>query len=43
MTVGEHVDRVKEGRTADYLFDWSLPLHCPQLANEITIPEYFSG
>lgn len=26
-----------------YLFDWSLPLHCPDLANELTIPKYFAG
>ena len=27
----------------DYLFDWSLPLHCPRLAEELTIPRYFAG
>ena len=27
----------------DYLFDWSLPLHCPGLAEELTIPRYFAG
>ena len=26
-----------------YLFDWSLPLHCPELARELTIPCYFAG
>lgn len=26
-----------------YLFDWSLPLHCPQLASELFIPRYFAG
>ncbi|XP_052791172.1 uncharacterized protein LOC128225165 [Mya arenaria] len=26
-----------------YLFDWSLPCHCPELAKEITIPKYFAG
>ena len=26
-----------------YLFDWSLPLHCPELANEMNIPKYFAG
>ncbi|KAK7507871.1 hypothetical protein BaRGS_00000836 [Batillaria attramentaria] len=25
----------------DYLFDWSLPLHCPRLAEELTIPRDF--
>lgn len=24
-----------------YLFDWSLPNHCPQMAQEVTIPHYF--
>lgn len=26
-----------------YLFDWSLPVHCPKLAQELTIPKYFAG
>ena len=26
-----------------YLFDWSLPLHCPKLAEELIIPKYFAG
>lgn len=26
-----------------YLFDWSLPVHCPQLASELFIPRYFAG
>lgn len=26
-----------------YLFDWSLPIHCPELANELTVPKYFAG
>jgi histone arginine demethylase JMJD6 len=25
-----------------YLFDWSLPLFCPDLNAELTVPEYFS-
>ena len=25
----------------NYLFDWSLPLFCPKLNSEITIPKYF--
>ena len=25
-----------------YLFDWSLPLHCPELAKQLTIPRYFA-
>ncbi|GFR87853.1 bifunctional arginine demethylase and lysyl-hydroxylase JMJD6-B [Elysia marginata] len=42
-TLADHIDKVQQNQTTDYLFDWSLPLHCPQLANEITVPEYFSG
>ena len=26
-----------------YLFDWSLPLYCPRLADELRIPKYFAG
>ena len=26
-----------------YLFDWSLPLHCPDLMKELTLPVYFAG
>ena len=26
-----------------YLFDWSLPLHCPELAKQLTIPRYYAG
>lgn len=43
VTVGEFIDQVRAGQTSDYLFDWSLPLHCPQLTNELNIPKYFSG
>ncbi len=28
---------------ARYLFDWSLPLSCPGLAQELRIPKYFAG
>ncbi|RUS72799.1 hypothetical protein EGW08_019436 [Elysia chlorotica] len=42
MTVADHIIKIKEGQTEDYLFDWSLPLHCPHLANEIVIPDHFS-
>ena len=24
-----------------YLFDWSLPLFCPELESEFVVPEYF--
>ena len=26
-----------------YLFDWSLPLHCPELAKQLVIPKYFAA
>ena len=26
-----------------YLFDWSLPLHCPELMAELSIPDYFKS
>lgn len=26
-----------------YLFDWSIPLNCPELAKQLTIPRYFAG
>jgi len=26
-----------------YLFDWSLPLYAPELAQELTIPKYFAN
>lgn len=45
-SVAEFIDSVAgEGEDPEklYLFDWSLPLHCPQLAEEITIPRYFAG
>ncbi|BFZ03456.1 hypothetical protein BsWGS_06495 [Bradybaena similaris] len=42
-TVGEFIDQVQEGQTSNYLFDWSLPIHCPQLAEDLSLPKYFSG
>ncbi|XP_076454119.1 uncharacterized protein LOC143289129 [Babylonia areolata] len=42
LTVSQFLDRLQEG-CRDYLFDWSLPLHCPALADELTIPRYFTG
>ena len=26
-----------------YLFDWSLPLNCPELVKELQIPKYFAS
>ncbi|KAL8576600.1 hypothetical protein ACOMHN_025075 [Nucella lapillus] len=42
VRVSEFLDSMEQG-CGDYLFDWSLPLHCPALAGEITIPRYFAG
>ncbi|XP_005105774.1 uncharacterized protein LOC101859122 isoform X2 [Aplysia californica] len=41
-TVEEFIDSVTEGETDDYLFDWSLPLHCPELSSTLTVPSYFA-
>jgi len=41
-TVEEFIDLIKAGQTTDYLFDWSLPIHCPELADTLTIPKYFA-
>lgn len=46
MTVESVIDRIKNPKSDQeklYLFDWSLPLYCPNLANELTIPKYFAG
>ena len=46
FTVAEVVARIQQGDSTEdplYLFDWSLPLHCPQLARQVTIPKYFAG
>ena len=40
-SVEEFIDSVQEGKTSDYLFDWSLPVHCPELSKHLTTPFYF--
>jgi len=35
-------DFIKDKTPGHYLFDWSLPLYCPQLAHEFTITSHFS-
>lgn len=42
-TMAKYIDRVMAGSCADYLHDWSLPIHCPDLVRQLTIPRYFSG
>ena len=36
--MAKYIDRVMAGSCADYLHDWSLPIHCPDLARQLTIP-----
>jgi len=49
MKVKDVVTRIQGNQSCDqshdlmYLFDWSLPCHCPQLAEELIIPKYFAG
>ena len=43
MKVKDFIDHVISGDLDLYLFDWSLPHHCPPLAEELTIPKYFAG
>ena len=51
-TVSDYIDKIEEsdgkmtsdGRKSNgYLFDWSLPLHCPKLVEKLRIPRYFAG
>lgn len=43
VVVAEFIEAVQKNETSEYLFDWSLPLHCPDLAKEFVIPNYFDG
>jgi hypothetical protein len=46
-TVSDYIDRIERlGETREpegYLFDWSLPIHCPNLVQELRVPRYFAG
>ena len=50
-TVGAFIDAVAAGSgggpgasgTTRYLFDWSLPINAPELAEALTIPKFFAG
>ncbi|KAK3090370.1 hypothetical protein FSP39_011282 [Pinctada imbricata] len=43
-TIGAYIDRVlNRAETESYLFDWSLPINCNQLAQELSIPKYFAN
>ena len=48
MTVSELLTRVQhppggDTQRTECLFDWSLPLYCPELAAQLTVPKYFAG
>ena len=44
VCLGEFIDNVKNGiETEAYLFDWSLPLFCPELSSQFTVPEFFEA
>uniref|UniRef100_A0A1X7VFD8 JmjC domain-containing protein n=2 Tax=Amphimedon queenslandica TaxID=400682 RepID=A0A1X7VFD8_AMPQE len=42
-TVSDFIEAVKRKESDKrYLFDWSIPLYCSELVNELLIPRYFS-
>ncbi|CAG2212437.1 unnamed protein product [Mytilus edulis] len=45
VPVSTYIDQIIDNTLAEplYLFDWSLPINCPSLAKELTIPKYFAG
>ena len=45
MSVASYIDSVTGSTLTEqlYLFDWSLPINCPPLADELIIPKYFAG
>eukprot|EP00047_Mylnosiga_fluctuans_P006817 m.249306 g.249306 ORF g.249306 m.249306 type:complete len:494 (+) comp16067_c0_seq1:94-1575(+) len=44
MTVRDYVTAIRAGRAnGNYLFDWSLPLFCPELAADLAVPKYFAN
>ena len=47
MKVREFISHLHDNQSHDqkklYLFDWNIPLHCKQLADELKIPKYFAG
>ena len=44
LTVGEFIDDMYTSRDdkPSYVFDWSIPQHCPELLDELLIPKYFA-
>lgn len=52
IPVSDYIDRIEglddksqldRNASPGYLFDWSLPIHCPRLVEKIRIPRYFAG
>ena len=44
ISVGQYIKNLTTNHIDNMcLFDWSLPINCSQLANELTIPKYFAG
>ncbi|CAC5424115.1 JMJD6 [Mytilus coruscus] len=45
VQVSTYINQIINNKMDDplYLFDWSLPINCPPLAEELTIPKYFAG
>lgn len=52
ITVSDYIDWIEglddesqldRNASPGYLFDWSLPIHCPRLVEKIRIPRYFAG
>ncbi|XP_074649165.1 bifunctional arginine demethylase and lysyl-hydroxylase JMJD6-like [Tubulanus polymorphus] len=43
MKLSAFIDYISNGNIDRYLFDWSLPIHCPDLVKDLKIPRYFSG
>lgn len=45
MTVSSYINEVTSSTLTQplYLFDWSIPINCPALAEQLIIPKYFAG
>lgn len=43
IAMQQYLDEVVAGTTDAYVHDYSLPLHCPEVMDQLSIPKYFSG
>lgn len=45
VSVSSYISDILHGTLEEplYLFDWSIPLNCPDLAKQLIIPKYFAG